>query len=130
MSKIVYIASPYAGDVENNTAFAVAACRCCIARGYTPIAPHLLYTRMLDDGDPAERKLGPELGRSLLRAADEMWVCGERVSSGMEAEIAEAKRLGVPARYVGTRAICEGTLPINEPDMAVGQAAGREMSMG
>ena len=48
-SKLVYIASPYAGDVETNVQFAKAACRYAIGQGATPVAPHLLYTQILAD---------------------------------------------------------------------------------
>lgn len=37
--KLVYIASPYAGDVEYNTAFAKEACRYAMEQGAAPIAP-------------------------------------------------------------------------------------------
>ena len=57
-NKLVYIASPYSGDVERNVAFAKAACRYAMNQGVTPIASHLLYPQMLDDGVPEERKLG------------------------------------------------------------------------
>ena len=56
-NKLVYIASPYSGDVERNVAFAKAACRYAMNQGVTPIASHLLYPQMLDDGVPEERKL-------------------------------------------------------------------------
>ena len=55
-SKLIYIASPYAGDIEKNVVFAQRACRYAIHQGYIPIAVHLLYPQMLDDGDPAERE--------------------------------------------------------------------------
>ena len=42
-NKLVYIASPYSGDVERNVAFAKAACRYAMNQGVTPIASHLLY---------------------------------------------------------------------------------------
>ena len=48
-NKLVYIASPYSGDVERNVAFAKAACRYAMNQGVTPIASHLLYPQMLDD---------------------------------------------------------------------------------
>ena len=57
-NKLVYIASPYSGDVERNVAFAKAACRYAMNQGVTPIASHLLYPQMLDDGVPEERKSG------------------------------------------------------------------------
>ena len=53
--KLIYIASPYAGDIEANTAFAKKACRYAIHQGHTPIAVNLLYPQMLDDAEPTER---------------------------------------------------------------------------
>jgi hypothetical protein len=124
-SKIVYIASPYAGDTGRNTAFAIEAFRRCIAEGNTPVAPHLLYTRILDDTNPAERETGLALGLNLLRNAHLIWVCGETISSGMRAEIAEAERLGMDIRYVSSEEIRYGLCPA----MAGEQAPGREMRM-
>ena len=92
-SKLIYIASPYAGDVKQNVAFAKRACRHAISQGHTPIAVHLLYPQMLDDNDPAEREIGLRLGHRVL-------VCGDRISSGMAREIAEAESLGIPIRSV------------------------------
>lgn len=98
--KLIYIASPYAGDVEKNLAFAIRCCRFAIQQGETPIAPHILYPQMLNDSDPQERALGLSLGHQLLEACNELWVCGDRISQGMEGEIAAAKRLGLPLRYI------------------------------
>ena len=56
--KLIYIASPYAGDIETNTAFAKKACWYAIHQGHTPIAVHLLYPQMLDDAEPTEREIG------------------------------------------------------------------------
>ena len=94
-SKLIYIASPYAGDIEKNVVFAQRACLYAIHQGYIPIAVHLLYPQMLDDGDPAERELGLQLGQQLLRRCDELWVCGDRISSGMAREISEGQGLGI-----------------------------------
>lgn len=98
--RCVYIASPYAGDVAGNTKFAIECCRHAIKRGQTPIAPHLLYPQMLDDEVPEERTLALMLGRNLLAVCDELWVCGERISSGMAAEIEHAQSLDIPIRYI------------------------------
>jgi hypothetical protein len=57
MRKVV-IESPYAGDVERNVKYACEAMKDCLQRGEAPIASHLLYTRVLDDLVPAQRKLG------------------------------------------------------------------------
>ena len=103
--KMVYIASPYAGDVEHNVEFARAACRYCIKRGNVPIAVHLLYPQILDDTDPEQREIGLKLGRCILEKCDEMWVVGENISPGMSAEIDEAERLGILVRIVSTEQI-------------------------
>ena len=60
---IVYICSPYAGDVERNVAAARRYSRFAMETGYIPIAPHLLFPQFLNDGDPAERELGLFFGR-------------------------------------------------------------------
>lgn len=101
MSKdLVYIMSPYAGDIEANVDFAIRCCRMAIEKGYTPIAVHLLYPQILDDQDPEERAVGLKLGLNILRHCSAAWVCGTRISSGMEGEIQEAQRLGIPIQYV------------------------------
>ena len=96
--KLVYIASPYAGDIEKNTEYAKEACRVVMNSGHAFFAPHLLYPSVLDDGDPRERLAGLDMGLAALSHCDELWVFGERISAGMAAEIAEAKRLGIPVR--------------------------------
>jgi hypothetical protein len=40
---IVYICSPYAGDVEENVKAARRYCRFAVNQGYIPVAPHLLF---------------------------------------------------------------------------------------
>lgn len=99
-SKLVYIASPYAGDVEENVAFAKAACRYAMENGATPVAVHLLYPTFLDDADPAQRQAGLRMGLRVLDACDELWLCGDRVSQGMKAELAAAERIGIPIREI------------------------------
>lgn len=99
-SKLIYIASPYAGDIAGNTQFAIQCCQFAIQRGYTPIAPHLIYPQILDDTIPEQRELGLTLGYRILEACSEMWVCGERISDGMTKEIHHAESLGINIRYI------------------------------
>jgi hypothetical protein len=47
------------------------------------------------------------MGLRVLAACEELWVCGAHISSGMRQEIAEAKRLGIPIRYVTAAQIKE-----------------------
>ena len=105
MSKLVYIASPLSGDVEQNLDFARQACRYAISQGAAPVAPHLLYTQMLDDSDPAEQQPGIEMGNQMLGLCEELWLCGDRISAGMERERELAGYLGVPVKQVGAEEI-------------------------
>lgn len=98
--ELLYIISPYAGDIQGNVAFAIRCCRMAIRQGYTPIAVHLLYPQILNDQDPAERAVGLELGLDILRHCSAAWVCGTRVSQGMEGEIQTAQQLGIPVQYI------------------------------
>lgn len=107
--KPVYIASPYAGDVPKNIAFAIRCCRTAIQQGETPLAPHLLYPQMLNDDDPKERSIGLFLGARLLAVCKEVWVCGDRISLGMEGEIARARELDIPIRYMSEEEITAGS---------------------
>ena len=96
-----YVVSRYAGDVERNVAAAIECCRFLIDEKRIPLASHLLYPQMLDDGNPEERHLGTMFGLSLLTCCDEVWVFmrNNEISAGMRREIEEAKRLGKRIHY-------------------------------
>jgi hypothetical protein len=96
--KIIYVASPYAGDIQRNTAFAKKACRHVLEQGHAFFAPHLLYPQLLDDTDPQERQAGLDMGLAMLPKCDELWCYGDDTSSGMRMEIEEANRLSIPVR--------------------------------
>lgn len=96
---IVYICSPYAGDVETNVQKARRYCRFAVDKGYIPIAPHLLFTQFLNDDNPKERQLGIFFGNAIMSKCSEVWVFGEHISNGMEAEIKRAKRKNYRLRY-------------------------------
>lgn len=97
---LIYVASPYAGDIEKNTEFAKRACRHVAEQGHAFFAPHLLYPQLLNENDPNERQLGLDMGLAMLSRCDELWCYGERISFGMHLEIEEADKLGIPVRRV------------------------------
>ena len=105
--KLIYIASPYAGDVEKNIEFARAACRYCIEMGNTPLAVHLLYPLLLDDNDPVQREVGLSLGRHVLNHCDEVWMCGDDVSPGMRSELETARELSIPVHVISRQQILD-----------------------
>ena len=93
----VFICSRYIGDTEHNVQVASALCRIAIEAGCAPFAPHLLYTRFLDENDPEQRDLGISLGLRFMEACDEVWVfTADGISDGMRRELEHAKALGKP----------------------------------
>ena len=96
---IVYICSPFSGDVETNVANARRYSRFAVDKGYIPIAPHLLFPQFLRDDHPMERQLGLVFGLALLCKCAEVWVFGSRISPGMEAEIKRARWKNIRLRH-------------------------------
>jgi len=100
MVKVVYICSPFSGDVIQNTENARRYCKYAVSQGVLPIAPHLLFPQFLDDNCPVEREKGLVFGLVLLKKADELWVFGTRTSEGMRREIEKANTEGIPVIYI------------------------------
>lgn len=96
---IVYICSPYAGDVEKNVEAAQRYSRFAVDKGYIPIAPHLLFPQFLNDRNPKERQLGLFFGNALMSKCSEVWVFGNRISAGMQDEIKRARWKNYRLRY-------------------------------
>lgn len=95
---LVYIASPYAGDTESNTLRTQGYCRFAVTKNCIPVAPHLHYPQFMDDSDKEQRELGLFFALVLLGKCDELWVFGDRISSGMAQEIRKAAKRGIPIR--------------------------------
>ena len=96
---LVYICSPYAGDVAENVRRAREYSRFAVKRHCIPIAPHLLFPQFMNDGNKAERELALFMGMVLLTQCREVWVFGGTVSSGMALEIGKARGRAMPIRY-------------------------------
>ena len=96
---LVYICSPYAGDIKTNIDNAKRYCRFAYRKNAIPLAPHLLYPQFLNDESPDERKDGLWMGLILLNKCNELWVFGANRSSGMQAEIEKAKKNNMYIRY-------------------------------
>jgi hypothetical protein len=96
---LVYICSPYSGNIAGNVENARRYSRFAFEQGYIPIAPHLLFTQFLDDTNPKERELGMHFGNVLMSLCWEVWVFGDAVSAGMETEIKRARWKNYRLRY-------------------------------
>ncbi|QGT99522.1 hypothetical protein SYNTR_0929 [Candidatus Syntrophocurvum alkaliphilum] len=100
--KIVFICSPFAGDIKGNSQRARRYGRFAVSKGAVPFVPHLLYPQILNEHDPEERNLGINLGLNILAKCQELWVFGEYISPGMSIEINQAKKLMMPIKYFST----------------------------
>ena len=96
---LVYICSPFAGDVAKNIENAKQFCRFAVKQGAIPLAPHLHYPQFLDDSDPAQRKDGLWFAIILLYKCDELWCFGHHFSEGMKRELDKARKKGIPIRF-------------------------------
>ncbi len=86
---LIFVCSPYRGDVEANVKNARAYCRFVFEQGGIPFAPHLLFTQFLNDSEPLERDAGLCMGLEMLMLCDELWAFGDP-TLGMSYEIAAA----------------------------------------
>ena len=96
---LVYICSPYRGDIETNTQRAREFSRFALDEGNIPLAPHLLFPQFIDDDDPEERELALLMNMVLLEKCREVWVLGSDITKGMACEIQQAKIKKRPVRY-------------------------------
>jgi hypothetical protein len=109
--QLVIIESPLAGDVQANQEYARDCCLDALKRGEAPFASHLLYTQMLDDTVPIERKLGIEAGLAWGNKAEKSVVYVDRgISRGMVLGIrrAIAERRPVEYRRLGGARVSAG----------------------
>lgn len=98
---MIYVASPLAGDIEENIKRAYEHCRYVVANQAIPFAPHAFFSGFLNDGIKEERSIGMFLGREVLKKCSALWAFCDNgePSQGMKEEIALAKELGIPVRY-------------------------------
>ncbi len=97
--QIVYICSPYSGDVRKNMEMARRYSRFAVDSGVVPLAPHLLLPQYMNED--TERDLVMFMDMVLLERCEELWVFGAEVgvSDGMAAEIEKAVQRDMKIRY-------------------------------
>lgn len=108
--KLIFVASPYAGDVEKNIEYAKEACRHVLNKGNAFFCPHLIYPQILNDDNTEERKIGIRMGKEFLNKCDEVWVFGNHISNGMFEEIEFARSRGIPIKRIIELNIAENEL--------------------
>ncbi|MFC4284381.1 DUF4406 domain-containing protein [Catenibacterium sp. GCM10023432] len=96
---LVYVCSPYAGDVENNVSNAKKYSRFAVENNAIPVTPHLLYPQFMNDSNEKEREMAMHFNYVLLGKCTELWVFGGVVSREMAREISVAKKRRMKIRW-------------------------------
>lgn len=94
---LVYVCSPFAGDVDRNIQNARRYCRFVVDSGGIPLASHLLLPQFMSE--ETERELALFMGMILMDRCEEVWVFGRLISAGMQKEITRAEKRGMKIRY-------------------------------
>ena len=105
--RFVYICSPYRDSPRVNVMRARQYCKFAVEKGRIPLAPHLYFPQFLSEINEREKAMSMNL--ELLRLCGEAWVFGEKITEGMETEIAHAELLRKNIRYFTMK--CEEVLP-------------------
>lgn len=96
---LVYICSPFSGDIERNKQKAAEFAHFAYKQGCIPVTPHLLFPFMNDESRE-ERALALRMDIILMGKCQEVWVLFENgITSGMASEIDKAARRHQTIRY-------------------------------
>ena len=106
-NQFTYICSPYRDNPRVNVMRARQYCKFAVSKGRIPIAPHLYFPQFLSETN--ERGKAMSLNLELLRLCSEVWGFGEKITEGMDVEIAHAESLRKNIRYFTTK--CEEVSP-------------------
>ena len=100
MDKVVFIAHALRGDVKGNLKDVEKYIRQALYKEDFPCCPWYAVVNALDDGDEVERSIGIRTNFMILERCDELWVCGNSDSEGVQDEIAYAEERNIPVRYL------------------------------
>lgn len=97
--KLIFVCSPYSGDVKENTWVAAEVCKAIQRKtSYLPVAPHLYFPQFLNDNVQSERKAGIEYGLELMDKCVAVIAVNKdgEMSAGMKKEVKYARNNGKP----------------------------------
>jgi hypothetical protein len=94
----VYIAHPLNADtragIEQNRLNATLWVEWAARQNVAPMAMWIVLTGAGWENSPEDRELGLKIDEAQVALCDEIWLCGGRVSSGMQRELDKARAAG------------------------------------
>ena len=97
--RIIYIAHPISGDVPGNINKILAIVKEINLKypEVVPFAPYVVDCLAMNDDIPEERERGIKNDIALFNKGfiDAVFLCGDRISAGMQAEKELAEKLGI-----------------------------------
>lgn len=98
MAKTVFIAHPVSGDIKENMKKVLDICEEIHSKDIIPVAPYLVSLQYLNDEVVEDRELGVCANLECFHRGyiDELWLFGDKISSGMKQEMLLAKELNIP----------------------------------
>lgn len=96
--KTVFIAHPVAEDIQGNVEKILAICKQSHNKEIVPVAPYLVSLQYLNDDITEDREFGIDANFEVFhrKYIDELWLFGDRISSGMQEEVKLARELNIP----------------------------------
>ena len=97
-NKTIFIAHPIGGGVEGKVEHVLEICERIHLKTIIPVAPYLVSLQYLKDEVVEDRQLGVEANLECFQRGyiDELWLFGDKISSGMKEEIRLARELNIP----------------------------------
>lgn len=95
--KTIFVAHPISGDIKGNMKKVLKICAEIHTRNVIPVAPYLISLQYLNDEVVEDRELGMAANHECFYRGyvDELWLFGNRISSGMIEEIKLAREMGI-----------------------------------
>lgn len=99
-NELLYVCSPYRGDVKRNKDYARKLTKAAIENGFVPVTVHLYLTEVLDDENPVERTQGMKAGMEILNKCKYILVGNKYgITDGMKVELTHATVKGIVMLY-------------------------------
>ena len=113
MKKVIYLAHPLGDGADRplNIERAKKWVAWAADQGASPIADWILIASVWSE---AKREEGLAIDKTLIERCDEVWLCGPRISPGMNIESAHAKSKGIPVVVLVDPSWTEGP-PLRSP---------------